>query len=704
MIRRLLVATTAAGTALAILAYLAWQWWTVPVPVPAFGPGWPAAVRTIAGDGIPGDADGPADRARFRDPFGIAAARDGTIYVTDAHRIRRIAPDGTVSTLAGGGEPGFADGPGAAARFDTPSALAIDAAGTLYVADTGNHAIRRITPDGRVTTLAGSGEPGLADGTGRAARFNGPVGIALDPAGRVIVADTYNDRIRAIGADGRVETMAGGPRGGPLDGPAHEAAFDTPAGVAADAAGILYVADTGGDRVARIDRSGTVATLALPAAAGAGPGGLSRPLGIAASPDGHVYVSDRRAIAELAPDGTARVLAGSRPGFADGPGAEARFRNPSGLAWAGDGRLAVADTGNALVRLVAAPWLVPFGPPASPRIAPGFDAEGFAWLPLLWPVHPMAAPHDVAGTFGEARGDAGGEGRERFHAGIDVREPEGTPVLAVREGMIVHPVSAGAFGSINEWVSLGPIGYVHLRVGRDRRDRLFADPRFAATYDAGGRLAGVRVRRGARFRTGDAIGTINRFNHVHLSVGWPGEEHNPLGFRLPGFEDRSPPTIAPRGITLLGEDGSPLRQRERGRLLVRGRARIIVDAWDRMDANPDRRRLGVYRLGYQVLHADGRPADGFASPLETIRFDVLAPDRSAPPLVYAPGSGIAGRGRRTTRFLYTVTTTFRGGVAAEGHWDTAQLEPGDYVLRILAADIRGNIAIANRDLPVRIVR
>lgn len=705
MIRRLLIGATAAVAVLAVIAYLAWRWWTSEVPVPVFEPGWPAAVRTIAGDGVSGDADGPAERARFRDPFGIAAAADGTIYVSDAHRIRRIAPGGLVSTLAGSGEAGFADGPGAAARFDTPSALAIDAAGTLYVADTGNHAIRCVAPDGRVTTLAGTGEPGLADGPGASARFNGPVGIALDPSGRLVVADTYNDRIRAIGPDGRVETMAGGPRSGPLDGQAHEVAFDTPAGVATDAAGVVYVADTGGDRVARLDRTGVVSTLPLPPATAGAPGGLSRPLGLAASPDGHVYVSDRRGlIAEIAPDGTARVLTGSRPGFADGPGAAARFRHPSGIAWAGPGRLIVADTGNGLVRLVAAPWLVPVGPPASPRLAPGFDAEGFAWLPLLWPVHPMAALHDVAGTFGEARGDPGGEGRERFHAGIDVRQPEGTLVVAVRAGAAIHPVSCGAFGSINEWASLGPVGYVHLRVGRDRRDRLFGDPRFVATHDATGRLASVRIRRGARFETGEPVGTINRFNHVHLSVGPPGEEHNPLGFRLPGFEDRRPPTIAPGGIALVGEDGSPLRRREAGRLVVRGRVRIVADAWDRMDANPDRRRLGVYRLGYQVLRADGRPADGFASPLETIRFDVLAPVRSAAPLVYAPGSGIAGRGRRTTRFLYTVTTTFRGGVAVEGAWDATRLEPGDYVLRVLVADIRGNVATANRDVPVRVVR
>ena len=106
---------------------------------------------------------------------------------------------------------------GREARFDSPSGLAIDAQGVLYVADTGNNAIRRITPDGQVTTLAGDGNPGDQDGVGAAARFNGPIGVAVDASGRVIVADTYNDRIRAIALDGTVTTIAGGPEPGLLD-------------------------------------------------------------------------------------------------------------------------------------------------------------------------------------------------------------------------------------------------------------------------------------------------------------------------------------------------------------------------------------------------------------------------------------------------------------------------------------------------------
>ena len=191
-------------------AAVAFFWWRAAARRPApLETSWAAVVRTVAGNVGP-YADGPLSAAGFVEPFGIAVGLDGVIYVTDgvSHRVRRITVDGRVETLAGSVR-GFRDGPATAAQFDTPSAIALDAAGVLYVADTGNHAVRRITPDGVVDTLAGDGTPGDADGP--AARFNGPVGVALDGTGRVIVADTYNDRIRAIAHDGRVTTIAGGP-------------------------------------------------------------------------------------------------------------------------------------------------------------------------------------------------------------------------------------------------------------------------------------------------------------------------------------------------------------------------------------------------------------------------------------------------------------------------------------------------------------
>jgi len=673
-------------------SYALWQW-RLQVRVGPLEPDWPAVVTVLAGDGVAGMRDGDASRARFSDPFGVAVAADGSIYLADAgdaQRIRRITPDGRVSTLAGGGL-GYVDGAGSIARFDTPSALAIDAAGALYVADTGNHVIRRITPDGLVSTIAGDGVAGYRDGPAAEARFNGPVGVAVDGAGRVIVADTYNDRIRSIEADGTVTTVAGSGRRGRADGASAEAEFDTPCAVGLDSGGNVYVADTGNDALRRIDPDGSVSTVDA-----AGAEALFRPIGLAVTSDGIIYAADEWGrVVEVTPGGRARTIAGSSPGFADGDGAAARFRGPAGVAIVAPGRLVVADSRNAVVRLVAARSQLELRLPASPLIAPAFDADAFDLPPLWWPFDSMTGPFEITGTMGEARGE---DGTERFHAGVDVSGDQGMSVFTVRPGVVASPVAATGFGTLSESVRIGPIAYVHLRVGRRAGNEQIDRSRFVPSFDETGALVGMRVRRGARFITGERIGTLNAFNHAHINVGWPGEEVNPLRFRLVQFEDTVPPTIA--GVSLFSEQGEPLTRRERRRLVVAGRVQIVVDAWDQVDGNEPRRRLGLYSLGYQVLHPNGSPAPGFDAPRETIVFDRFAGDDGAARVVFAPGSGIPFYGRRRTRFLYTVTNTFRGGIASPGWWDTGSLPPGDYTLRIFAGDIRGNLALANRDVPV----
>jgi sugar lactone lactonase YvrE len=693
-----------ATAVIAVLAALlgaaaaAWQWWQREPAATPLDAHWTGSALALAGDGAAGYRDGPSDHAQFSDPFGIAIDGQGTIYVADAgdaNAIRRITRDGTVSTLAGG-TLGFADGSGRDARFNSPSGLAIDGQGVLYVADTGNNAVRRITPDGRVATLAGTGQSGYRDGPGVEAQFNGPIGVAVDARGRVIVADTYNDRIRAIEPDGTVTTIAGGAEPGLLDHRGSDARFDTPSGVAIDPAGNIVVADTGNDLVRVIAPSGDVSSR-VPTL----DHWLVHPIGIAVGPSGEIYVTDERGrvIAGTAP-GEWRVLAGSTPGFADGDGASARFRRPAGVALAGPGRAVVADGGNALVRLVYARAYGDVHLPASPLIAPSFDPDAFAQVALLWPVDPLEGPHEIAGTLGEARG---GEGSERFHAGIDVRVDEGTPVRAVRAGVVAAPLAANDFGSLNESVRIGTIAYIHLRVGRTRQKEIIDASQFVPTLTAGGVLSRIRIKRGARFATGDVIGTVNPFNHVHLNVGWPGEEYNPLRFGLVQFADSVPPTIAPGGIRLFDESGQPLKKRDKGRLLVSGAVHVVVDAWDQADGNRPNRRLGLYSLGFQVLHADGTPAPGFEQPRQTITFDRLGLDPEAARLVYAPGSGIPFYGRRATRFLYSVTNSFANGVAAPGVWDATLLPPGEYTLRVIAEDIRGNQALERRDLAITIV-
>lgn len=673
-----------AVASIGVVTFAWWRWAREPGGRPLEAD-WTPVVIAIAGDGTAGYRDGDPGRAQFSDPFGVATAADGSIYVADAdvaQRIRRVAADGTVSTLAGG-QRGYADGQGASAQFDTPSGIAVSASGTVYVADTGNNAIRRISPDGVVVTLA------------RDPEFNGPVGVAIDGDGRVIVADTYNDRIRAIEPDGDVVTIAGAGQPGAVDGRAAEARFHTPCGVAVDAAGNIYVADTGNDAVRMISPAGVVSTLApLP------PYGIVRPIGIAATADGVVYVTeDGNRIVEITRGRGVRRLAGSRPGFADGRGADARFRGLRGLALAGAGRLIASDSRNALVRLVLAPSALELRRPPPPRLRPDFDAEAFAWQPLLWPLAPMDGPFEITGTLGELRG---GDGTERLHAGIDVHAPEGTPVRVVRDAVVTDPVAAVDFDTLNESIRLGSLAYVHLRVGRMGRSADLIDPaRFVATYDETGRIVLVRARRGARFISGETIGTVNAFNHVHVNVGWPGEEHNPLRFRLTQFQDHRRPTIRRGGIRLLRDDGAPIVERKNGRLIVDGLVQVVVDAWDQVDGNARRRRLGLYRLGYQVLNKDGSPAPGFPTPRETIAFNRFAGSEAAR-TVYAAGSGIPYFGRRSTRFFYVVTNTLRNGIAAVDRWDTRMLPAGDYTLRVLAADIAGNEAVANRDLQVTI--
>jgi hypothetical protein len=248
---------------------------------------------------------------------------------------------------------------------------------------------------------------------------------------------------------------------------------------------------------------------------------------------------------------------------------------------------------------------------------------------------------------------------------------------------------------------VGPITYVHMRVGRDRAGRPLDLSRFVPTYDETGKLVKLRVRRGAQFHTGDVVGTLNAFNHAHINVGWPREEHNPMHFRMPQLQDTIAPTIA--SVRVFAEDGQAVRRNRRGRYPVSGCPSIVVDAWDQMDGNRGYRRLGLYSLGYEVLHPDGRPALPEHLPTRTIVFDRASIEDQAPRMVFAPGSGIPFYGTtRGTRFLYNLMTTYRNGVAVAGCWDVSAMPDGDYTLRVVAADMHGNVATANRDVRVTI--
>jgi hypothetical protein len=214
-------------------------------------------VLNLAGGETPeagGFADGPAGAALFHSPSGITAGPDGTVYVADTNnnRVRKVAPDGTVTTFAGSGTAGYADGPASSAQFAFPTGVAVDSGGVVYVADHNNSRVRKVAPDGTVTTLAGSGVAGYADGPAASAQFRAPYAIAVDTVSAVYVADEADNRIRKISPDGTVTTLAGSGVRGFADGPAATAQFDVPEGVAVNAAGIVYLADKHNFRVRMI--------------------------------------------------------------------------------------------------------------------------------------------------------------------------------------------------------------------------------------------------------------------------------------------------------------------------------------------------------------------------------------------------------------------------------------------------------------------
>ena len=326
-------------------------------------------VTTIAGlANAYGNVDGKGLNARFYLPVGVATDRLGNVYVADAYAstIRKITPAGEVSTLAGlETVKGTADGQGSAARFNAPWSVAVDGAGNVYVADMNNHTIRRITSSGAVTTLAGlAGSYGSADGTGSAARFYGPAGVATDGSGNVYVADSGNDTIRRVTPSGVVTTLAGlAGSYESADGTGSAARFRNPQGVATDATGNVYVADTNNHTIRRITSSGAVTTLAgAPRSQGRTDGAANEarfnyPYGLAVDAGGNVWVADTSndTVRKITPGGVVTTEAGVAEvaGSADGSGVSARFYFPTAIAFAPSGLLYLADLRNAAIRIGA---------------------------------------------------------------------------------------------------------------------------------------------------------------------------------------------------------------------------------------------------------------------------------------------------------------------------------------------------------------
>jgi sugar lactone lactonase YvrE len=386
-------------------------------------------VSTVAGTGWPGYQDGPGAQAMFHQPTDVAVADDGTLFVTDNENdcIRQIATDGTVSTLAGQpGNEGFSDGTGTSARFASPSGLGMASDGHLYVADTVNNRIRHITREGAVTTVAGTGTAGAANGAGTAATFHQPVDVAFDASDNIYVAEERNglirkittagqvsnyvatsfsephsmvfdtagnmyvveqgaNRIRMINAAKQVSVIAGADADF-VDGNASAARFSLPSGISIDSSGALYVADSRNHRVRKLVKAvagWTVSTLAGGKPRYAEGTGktivFNQPEGLAMDKAGNLYVADsgNYRVRAISPAGVSRTYAGGRYGTAQGTGESAAFRDPKGLAFDEAGNLFVSDSEAKTIRKIASNG-------ATSLVAGGglltvVDAVGFSW-------------------------------------------------------------------------------------------------------------------------------------------------------------------------------------------------------------------------------------------------------------------------------------------------------------------------------------
>ena len=313
-------------------------------------------VSTFAGS-TEGNTDGPGHQAGFSRPVGIAMDSHGNIYVGDSHnhKIRKITPDGVVTTIAGS-KKGDEEGTINRAKFNFPKGVAVDEIGTIYVADFRNHKIKKITNVGVVVTLAGSTE-GFADGKGSDAKFSYPEDVALDAQGNLYVADGYNNRIRKISPDGTVSTLAGGDEGF-ADGVVQEAKFHYPGGVALDTHGNVYVADENNNKIRKITPEGMVSTLAGGAKGYSDGQGseakFDNPSRLTCDSEGNIYVTDfyNERIRKITPDGFVSTLAGGEEGYAEGEGAEAQFNALQGIVSNSETHIYVADMINHKIRKI----------------------------------------------------------------------------------------------------------------------------------------------------------------------------------------------------------------------------------------------------------------------------------------------------------------------------------------------------------------
>jgi len=425
-----------------------------------------------------------------------------------------------------------------------------------------------------------------------------------------------------------------------------------------------------------------------------------RPTAITADSDGSIFVADGNAIRaigrRLLP--IVETISNDRRGFRGGKPPVSQFNRPSGLAIGSKSELFVADSDNGAVRVFSnEPRSEKTETPVAPTVKSVSAAEFRELQPPRWPYDPPEAKRDIAGTLGEIRGEIVDDNSYvRFHNGLDIAGAYGETARFLRDEKVLDPMSAENFNTSRELLRLPTLGYIHLRLGRDMNDRPFGDGRFQYSTTPDGQVNDVRVPRGSQFKAGDAIGTLNSMNHVHLIAGRSGAEMNALdALILPNVSDAISPVI--EKVSLFDENWTAIEtERPAKRINLTGKTRIVVRAFDRMDGNPERRKLGVYKLGYQLLIANG-------TPIADINWSILF-DRNPPPeavkTVYAKGSKSGPTGE--TIFNYIVTNRLNTGGFGEDFLDTGLLDNGSYTVRVFAADFFGNQT--SKDIQIEVNR
>ncbi len=622
------------------------------------------------------------------EPFGLAM-KDGVLYISDGEqgKIWRVAKEGSLEVLTD--------------KLDTPSAIAFDKNGDLIVADSGTHTIKKILKTGEIETVAGvENQKGFADGDAKTALFNAPVSVAVSDD-KIFVADTYNDKIRVI-ENGNVSTLAGSSQGF-ADGEANQAKFDTPTGIAIWKDGKILVADAGNKRLRVVEQTGNTWTLAGNGAEEAIDGSLYessfvQPTAIAIDKFGVIYVADGNAIRAIGRRffPFVETISNTKRGFFDGDLYSAKFNRPSGLATDEKGNLFVADAENQVVRVFTGAEI---GKEITEQEIENlrFSPEEFRTLgEPRWSYDPPEQKREIAGTLGEIRGELKDEtSQARFHNGLDIAGDYGETARFIRTEKVLQPFAVQNFDTLRELIRMPTLGYIHIRLGRDQNKKLFDDNRFQFTFDIDDNLKGLRVPRGTKFEAGEAIGTLNAMNHVHLIAGRSGAEMNALdALVLPDVAD----TVAPKieKVLLFDENWRGIEtEKTNERIKLNRKTRIVVRAFDQMDGNVERRKLSIYQLGYRVLKDEITVID--SNP--TISFARL-PDSEAVKFVYAKGSKSGATGE--TIFDYIVSNKVSGDFYGEDFFDAGKLENGNYTLRVFASDFFGNQT--SQDIKISIER